>query len=196
MDVGKSSFFDALHTWHTWTSRKSQTWEADYHGKAGSPNRDRWSNDVTLEIHDSLPAELKKAFYVRSAYRNEAEFQIGQLQRTGDPLDEVRVNRMIDNDAAVSRNYQRLASKGLEDLYVLADGPTTFDEYREASIGGIREPLSRLFPDLELDDLGSPLEDGTFRFTKGTSRGFVFKNLSGGEKAAFDLSFGSCNRAT
>ena len=31
------------------------------------------------------------------------------------------------------------------------------------------------------------LEDGTFRFTKGTSRGFPFKNLSGGEKAAFDL---------
>ena len=184
---GKSSFFDALHTWHTWMSRKSRTWDADYHGKAGSPNRDRWSNDVTLELHEPLPAELKKAFYVRSAYRNDPEFQIAQLQRTGDPLDEVRVNRMIDNDAAVSRNYQRLASKGLEDLYVLADGPTTFDEYREASIGGIREPLSRLFPDLELDDLGSPLEDGTFRFTKGTSRGFVFKNLSGGEKAAFDL---------
>ena len=184
---GKSSFFDALHTWHKWMARKSRTWDAEYHGKAGSLNRDRWTDDVKLEIHDSLPAERKKALYVRSAYRNEAEFQIGQLHRTGDPLDEVRVNRMIDNDAAVSRNYQRLASKGLEDLYVREVGPTTFDEYREASIGGIREPLSRLFPDLELDDLGSPLEDGTFRFTKGTSRGFVFKNLSGGEKAAFDL---------
>ena len=34
---GKSSFFDALHTWHTWMSRKSRTWDADYHGKAGSP---------------------------------------------------------------------------------------------------------------------------------------------------------------
>ena len=38
-----------------------------------------------------------------------------------------------------------------------------------------------------MDDLENPLEDGTFRFTKGESRGFVFKNLSGGEKAAFDL---------
>ena len=44
-----------------------------------------------------------------------------------------------------------------------------------------------MFPELELNSLGNPLEDGTFRFTKGTSRGFSFKNLSGGEKAVFDL---------
>ena len=51
----------------------------------------------------------------------------------------------------------------------------------------MREPLSRLFPGLSLDSLGKPLENGTFSFTKGASLGFVFKNLSGGEKAAFDL---------
>ena len=45
----------------------------------------------------------------------------------------------------------------------------------------------RLFPNLELNSLGNPLRDGTFRFTKGSSRGFAYKNLSGGEKAAFDL---------
>ena len=44
-----------------------------------------------------------------------------------------------------------------------------------------------LFPDLELNSLGNPLTDGTFRFTKGTSQGFVYKNLSGGEKSVFDL---------
>ena len=31
------------------------------------------------------------------------------------------------------------------------------------------------------------MDDGTFRFTKGTSDGFHYKNLSGGEKAVFDL---------
>ena len=102
-------------------------------------------------------------------------------------LDLVPFPRMIDNDAAVGRNYQRLVSQGLEDLYGTREEQTTFGAYREDSIGDIREPLGRLFPDLELDDLGSPLEDGTFRFTKGESRGFAFKNLSGGEKAAFDL---------
>ena len=61
------------------------------------------------------------------------------------------------------------------------------DEFTEAIIGGIRNPVSKLFPNLTLNSLANPLEDGTFRFTKGSSQGFPFKNLSGGEKAAFDL---------
>ena len=182
---GKSSFFDALYTWHNWTSGKNRSWDRDYHVKAGSPNRDRFSNDVVIELHNAVTAESKKTFYVRSAYRNDPEFHIGNLSRMGSPLDQVPFQRMIDNDAAVSRNYQRLVSKGVEDLY--KGGKTTFDEYLEGSIGGVRVPLARLFPELKLDDLENPLEDGTFRFTKGESRGFVFKNLSGGEKAAFDL---------
>ena len=63
----------------------------------------------------------------------------------------------------------------------------TLDAYGEEVLGDIRRALSTLFPELKLDSLGNPLEDGTFRFTKGTSKGFSFKNLSGGEKAAFDL---------
>ena len=184
---GKSSFLDALYTWHKWTSGKGQSWETDYHAKASSPQRNRWRNDVTLEFHDSMPGNGKKVLYVRSAYRNDPEFRVSNLQRQGDPLDQVPFARMIDNDAAVSRNYQRLASKGLEDLHSRGKGSTTFDGYRKESIGEIQEPLRRLFPSLELNGLGNPLEDGTFRFTKGSSREFAFKNLSGGEKAAFDL---------
>ena len=184
---GKSSFFDALYTWHNWQSNKNRTWDPDYHGKAGSSRRQRLTNDVDVELHDPVPAEMKKILYVRSAYRNDPEFRVGSLQHQGDPLARVPFQRMIDNDAAVSRNYQDLASQGLEDLYELEEGQTTFADYRVRSIGDIRDQLRRLFPDLELHSLANPLRDGTFRFTKGTSRGFVFKNLSGGEKAAFDL---------
>lgn len=184
---GKSSFFEALHTWHRWTSRKSRSWESDYHAKTGSPSRQGWNNDVEIEFHDSVSTGSKKTLYVRSAYRNDPDFQLQQLQRTGDPLDEVRVNRMIDNDASVARNYQKLASQGLEDLYEHGEGETTFKKYRTESIGAIRDAFYRLFPDLELNSLGNPLKEGTFRFTKGESRGFAFKNLSGGEKATFDL---------
>ena len=42
-------------------------------------------------------------------------------------------------------------------------------------------------PDITLTDLGRPLENGTFYFTKGASKNFPYKNLSGGEKAAFDM---------
>ena len=184
---GKSSFLDALRTWHGWTSRNGRLWDSDYHAKTGSPQRNQWANDVVVEFHDSVPEQSKKVFHIRSAYRNDPEFQINELHRQGDPLDRVTSQRMIDNDMTVNLNYQRMASQGLEDLYEVRDGQTTFAEYREESIGDIRNAMLRLFPDLRLHTLGSPLEDGTFRFTKGVSEGFAFKNLSGGEKAAFDL---------
>jgi len=44
-----------------------------------------------------------------------------------------------------------------------------------------------VFDGLVLEGPGNPLEGGTFRFTKGTASSFHYKNLSGGEKAAFDL---------
>ena len=184
---GKSSFFDALHTWHQWTSNKHRLWEPDYHSKVGSPFQDQWRNDVRLELHGSIPSEAKKALYVRSAYRNDPEFQMQNLRRVGDPLDEVRVRRLVDNDAAVAKNFQRLTSQALEDAFDPKDSSVTLGEFKERVIGDIRKAFSDLFPELGLDSLGNPLEDGTFRFTKGTSKGFSFKNLSGGEKAAFDL---------
>jgi len=54
-------------------------------------------------------------------------------------------------------------------------------------IGEVRQAMRRVFDDLLLEGPGNPLEGGTFRFTKGTASNFHYKNLSGGEKAAFDL---------
>ena len=141
-------------------------------------------------MHHELPAEereKKKAFYFRSAYRNDPEFQVGQLKRTTDIVDQVRFRRMIENDAAVGQNYQRMASQGLEDVYSNEDPSTTIGEFREKTIGDVRDAMLRVFPDLELNSLGNPLTTGTFKFSKGDSDGFLFKNLSGGEKAVFDL---------
>jgi len=94
---------------------------------------------------------------------------------------------MIANDAAVGRNYQRLASQALEDIFVNEDAATTVGAFREKVIGDIRNAMQRIFPGLILNGIGNPLTNGTFRFDKGTSREFLYKNLSGGEKAAFDL---------
>ena len=183
---GKSSFFDALQTWHGLTSQKHVSWEPDYHAKTGSSLQNAWPQAVQVDFHSPV-ADPKKTLFVRSAYRNDPEFQIQNLERVGDPLQEVRVSRMIDNDEAVAKNFRRLTSQALEDVFDPKDGSVTLDEFKELVIGDIRTAFSRLFPDLELNGLGNPLEDGTFRFTKGVSRGFSFKNLSGGEKAAFDL---------
>jgi hypothetical protein len=127
------------------------------------------------------------AIYVRSAYRNDPEFMLRQLEQVGPAAREHRLSRLIDNDAAVSTNYRRLVSQGFADVFERAPPEQTIAEFREQYIGPIREAMKRLFPDLILNSLGNPLSEGTFRFDKGESKAFQYKNLSGGEKAAFDL---------
>ena len=48
---GKSSFFDAINTWHGWISKKHRNWEPDYHSKAASALQDQWRNNVVLVHH-------------------------------------------------------------------------------------------------------------------------------------------------
>ena len=189
---GKSSFFDALHIWRESRANRGLRWEADYHAKGDLQNSlgHSWQNQVELQFHDYSTEDNhspRKTFCLRSAYRNDPEFQLSQLQRTGDLLDEIRIQRMIDNDAAVSRNYQRLVGKAVEDVFEHAVGTTTLNTFREQVTREIRDPFCRLFPDMEFNSLGNPMTDGTFRFTKGSSERFSFKNLSGGEKSVFDL---------
>ena len=183
---GKSSFFDALYAWYRMESGKSMGWQNDYHSKSNSPLQE-FLNTFTVEFHDLRPEEKHKMLYVRTAYRNDPEFTMRKIERDVNPVSRVSFERMIDNDMAVSQNYKKLVSQGLEDLYTKKEEQTTFAQYRKESIGEIRETLCKLFPDLKMNSLGNPLDNGTFRFTKGTSDGFMFKNLSGGEKATFDL---------
>ena len=47
--------------------------------------------------------------------------------------------------------------------------------------------MQTVFGDLTLNDISDPLGGGSFYFEKGTSKSYHYKNLSGGEKAAFDI---------
>ena len=184
---GKSSFFDALSTWHKWFALRNQ-WNDDYHLKVYTQKTLEWNQEqIKVTFHDSPPTDLqekKKLIYTRSAFRNDPEFQTHQLQRGPDPLDESRVDRMIDNDVAIRGNYQRLVGQVFD---IFDAKPMMTTDFTESLIKPIRDPVSRLFPELILNSLANPMEDGTFRFTKKASKGFHYKNLSGGEKAVFDL---------
>lgn len=185
---GKSSLFDAFYTWVQAYGMYGTNWDHSYHSK--SLDQIDWSNNILLEFH-SLPSNdheaKRKTFYMRSAYRNDPDFTLQQLSRVDKMTNERRFARMIDSDAAVSLNYQRLTSQALEDVFVNESGSTTIYEFREKVLGDVRDAMRRIFPDLRLNDIGNPLANGTFRFDKGSARNFVYKNLSGGEKAAFDL---------
>jgi hypothetical protein len=185
---GKSSVFDAFRTWLSSLGLRGASYEPSYHDRPGTSVG--IYERVQLQFNDDLPsdqAERRKCFYMRSAYRNDPQFQISTLSRVQSIQEEHRFNKMIENDAAVSLNYQRLTSQALEDAFVNEPESTTLAQFRERVLGELSQPLQRLFPDLILSSLGNPLQDGTFYFKKGSVDKFSYQNLSGGEKAAFDL---------
>ncbi|HEV2150448.1 MAG TPA: AAA family ATPase [Longimicrobiaceae bacterium] len=194
--AGKTSLFEAFNYWMI-RVRQDYHFDPLYHAKVGAqPTRD-WSEmlqRIQLSFHDfptdprADAAQARKTFYFRSAYRHEPDFTLSQLNRADDVLmDSRRPNTLISGEARVSDNYQRIVSASIEALFDPAEKTTTAGEITQRLIGRVRDAMVRVFETLQLEGPGRPMQDGTFFFTKGVSRGYHYKNLSGGEKAAFDL---------
>ena len=195
---GKSSLFDAFLL--KAQGDKNYRLEGDRHGyyskdDAAIANQiittQQVSQRVTIQLHSGNHPKNKWStiFNIRSAYRNEADFQLQHLERTAPSSHRLRFERIIDTDQAVSDNYKRMAWQRLSDLDTDAPENTTFGQYRRESLKDLQEAMKDLFsePSLELHDFGGVERAGSFRFKKGAVPGFHYKNLSGGEKAAFDL---------
>lgn len=183
---GKSSFFESLNAWKR-QQIHGLNWDVSYYVKDPSLGNIDQFQAVNIIFHGGEPSNIRKSVYIRSAYRNDPKFELKDIKRMGSLLDENRLPTLIENDAAVGSNYQRLASQALEDVFDLEPGDTTISEFRQKVIGEIKDATKRLFPDLIMNSIGNTLTSGTFKFDKGSSKGFSYKNLSGGEKAAFDL---------
>ena len=196
--TGKSSLFDAflLKSHGLRNNSVLQGDKGDYYLKdtltSGHPDTTQgvW-NTIQVEFHGEQPARngWPAIFNIRSPYRNEADFQLTNLQRVSPSTQATRFARIIDLDQAVSDNYRRLSWKRMADLDTDAPGNTTFEQYRRESLGELQAAMRKLFtePTLELQDFGGIRDTGVFRFAKGSTSDFHYKNLSGGEKAAFDL---------
>ena len=190
---GKLSFFDALSFWYQRHSSKHDFWNANYHVKQSvqkSMISQNYSDNIFVYFHEGELTdknEVRKSIYVRSAYRNESVLDKGR-HIVGKLLDIKDNSPMINDDKTASRNYGRLIDNSIEELYnSQGDGRKTRDEMQKYLIGSIRDNFHSLFPDIESFRLVSPNKEGTFLFNKGSSHDFDYLNLSGGEKAAFDL---------
>lgn len=192
---GKSSLFEAFNFWMS--PFRGMNYQMDYHAKAGTDINPNWNvlyQKVDLQFHGQAPnpreqsASSKMAFYFRSAYRNEPDFQSDTVRKRGDPLDDQqRPPLLISPDTRVSDNYQRIVADAVAEVFRHGNDGMSKGELRERLIGKVRHAMSRVFEGLLLEGPGDPMTDGTFFFEKGTSHGWRYKNLSGGEKAAFDL---------
>ena len=205
--TGKSSVFDAFLL-------KSQGGKLNYdlgvqsdniyHGYYLKDPDSPTSSQYTQTVRDSIKVELHSGepeqdkwpllFRIRTPYRNEADFSLTALER---PTQEIRQQqRIIDPDESVSENYKWLAWRTIEEVHGKSSGKhgkslreMTIEEYSENFLGNLQKIMRELFvnPSLELQDFGGEEDYGVFRFSKGDARDFHYKNLSGGEKAVFDL---------
>ncbi len=186
---GKSSLFDGIYAYARHHYYGMQFLEYYARSKDLDINSIFRVSKITFgNAIQSTPEGWKKAVYVRTAYRNTPSFSIGNLSKVGSVLTERGVVRMIENDSTTAANYQRLISNALEDAFENQSGENTLNQFRESILGEIRDMVAQLFPNLILNSLGNPLGGNTtFRFDKGEVGGFNYENLSGGEKAAFEL---------
>jgi hypothetical protein len=182
---GKSSLFDAFLQWYRRTAGFGANNDEVYFRK-DKERAFNFNRSVIIETHGG-EAPKKGSVYVRSAYRNDPDFNISQFGKEVAPSEQVRLNRIIDNDQTVGANYQRLVYDTMSSVFDEANNDKTIQQLREELIGQIRNSMRRVFGDLLLNNISDPLGEGAFYFDKGTARYYHYKNLSGGEKAAFDL---------
>lgn len=192
---GKTSLFDAFNFWLNCAKERYGS-DDEYYLRVKT-GKNHWSEilkKIAPEFHGGVkPIEERhrerKEFYIRSAFRHEADFTLSSLSRSESMLfDARRPSSLKEPEQRVSDNYQRIVSDAVNILFNKPEAnQQTGEQIKERLIGEVRNAMGRVFSDLMLDGPGDPLSDGTFRFTKGNIPGFHYKNLSGGEKAAFDL---------
>ncbi len=182
---GKSSLFDAFITSYRQKVGFGVDNDEIYFRKEIS-NPFNWNSAVSILFHDQV-VPTKKSFYLRSAYRNDPDFHISSFSKLLPPHNILRIGRTINNDQVVSENYIRLIYSTLEGVYSTSNNEKKVSDLRDELIGAIRMSMVNVFGDLNLNNIVDPLGEGSFFFEKGQVSSFHYKNLSGGEKAAFDL---------
>ncbi|MEQ7799762.1 AAA family ATPase [Pedobacter sp. ASV1-7] len=186
---GKTSLFEAFNHFYKLSGYNSIGME-DYCSKKDSPlSGQGWHIDkVGIDFHETFDkAHIKDKFYFRTAYRNEHDFTVNNLKAQKIPTESFKFDTLNGNDLTVSENYQRLISQTLAGVFNSTNNSKTVEQYREELIGEIKQSLNNVFDDLTLSSIGDPLSNGSFYFNKGNSKDFHYKNLSAGEKSAFDL---------
>lgn len=190
---GKTSVFEGFNHWYKWHGFRN-VGDKVYYVKEGDKNivnNDNWYCDqVQISTYDTdlnNQNNIHGRLYFRTAYRNEPDFTTSKLSRQSDPKERIKFDTLMNTDMSVSENYQRLVSNTLSGVFNSENDNVYVKDLRESLIGRIKQSLHNVFDDLQLESIGDPLANGSFYFTKGRSENFHYKNLSAGEKSAFDL---------
>ncbi|MBZ7954946.1 AAA family ATPase [Campylobacter molothri] len=179
---GKSSILEACNTWQK--SKKWSIMDAIYHNKYSNISH---KIDIFFNQDLSNDYNYQKLMHFRSAHRNEADFTVEHFSKMSKPYESLTLRKIIDNDTSVSDNFKRLVGITISDLYDNKNSQMLVKDLKERLLGKLRESMKNIFDDLFVEGIIHPFENGSFYFKKGKVEKFHYKNLSSGEKSAFDL---------
>lgn len=190
---GKSSVFEGMNHWYKYRGFGNVD-NKDYYLRSEDVDicaSGNWFDGrVEISFYDAKldsQSSIHGSFYFRTAHRSDPDFTVTNLAKQEDPKERVRYRTLMDIDRTVSENYQRLISNTLSSMFKQNNDYKYVIELRDELIGKVRGALLNVFKDLRLVSIGDPLVNGSFYFEKGKSKNFHYKNLSAGEKSAFDL---------
>ena len=185
---GKSALLDAINAW---AKDYRYGYDLEYYRKDGQSTNsgpsERFENLGVSINADDCPSNLGEACYMRSAYRHTPKFSVSTMEKIDESIysrDQGQRNSST-TDAEVERNYQRVYRQIVREVFHPEE--RTNSEIKEMIIGQVRDCLRFIFSELHLHSLDNPEGEGTFYFEKGDAKKYNYVNLSGGEKAAFDL---------
>ena len=194
--TGKSSVFDgfivrsqqALGN-YSLDGERASYYDKISDGIVASTNTHQVASKITIEPYGISESEVDwtRTICIRTAYRHQADFLVDAVNRVSPASEQSRFARIIDKDEAVADNYSRIIWKLLSEQFTDSYKKLVVEDYHRRLLQELQSSISSLFPSLALQDFGGPEQMGSFRFSKGTVQDFHYKNLSGGEKAAFDL---------
>jgi hypothetical protein len=131
---GKSSVLDGFLYWyrqnvfHVGFESGSDSVDYKYCFKAGAIPPSMPFPSAIIRFHDSTSND-KSCMYFRTAFRNDADFQVEQFGRIEAPSENLRFQRFIDNDQVVSANYERLIYNTISEFIWMAMMKRRYENY-------------------------------------------------------------------
>ena len=182
---GKSSVFDAFLQWARSQGRRGGVQSNYFDSETGT------FGDPEVSLHPDGSSESSESpgplVHVRTAHRNTPDVLANSVEKQGDFRRRAPLHRMADTDVALIEHYQRIVA-GFVPILADLEGDAVSDVQKaRARLAPVQDSLTRVLPHLRFTGLGDATSDGSFFFDRDGVRKFRYENLSGGEKAVFDL---------
>ena len=118
---GKSSLFEGFNFWSR--HRRGQGgFDQVYHSRDSSGSIDTAQQGTNIEFHDFTPTnhrENRRSFYIRSAYRHEADFTSSGINSIQDILDSPNnLSTLMQQESRISENYNRIVGEVVNEIFI------------------------------------------------------------------------------